>query len=32
MHKIDECVATADLAALTAVYRRILDRYFNNPP
>jgi succinyl-diaminopimelate desuccinylase len=32
MHKIDERVATADLAALTAVYRRILDRYFNNPP
>jgi succinyl-diaminopimelate desuccinylase len=28
MHKIDECVATADLAALTAIYRRILDRYF----
>jgi succinyl-diaminopimelate desuccinylase len=32
MHKIDECVATADLVALTAIYRRILDRYFNNPP
>jgi succinyl-diaminopimelate desuccinylase len=28
MHKIDECVATADLVALTAVYRSILDRYF----
>jgi succinyl-diaminopimelate desuccinylase len=28
MHKIDECVATADLVALTAVYGRILDRYF----
>jgi succinyl-diaminopimelate desuccinylase len=28
MHKIDECVAIADLVALTAVYRRILDRYF----
>src|SRR6266852_4186467 len=28
MHKIDECVATADLVRLTAVYRRILDRYF----
>ena len=28
MHKIDECVATDDLVALTAVYRRILDRYF----
>jgi succinyl-diaminopimelate desuccinylase len=31
MHKIDECVATADLVALTAVYRRILDRYFAAP-
>jgi succinyl-diaminopimelate desuccinylase len=28
MHKIDECVPTADLVALTAVYRRILDWYF----
>jgi succinyl-diaminopimelate desuccinylase len=28
MHKIDESVATADLVVLTAVYRRILDRYF----
>jgi succinyl-diaminopimelate desuccinylase len=28
MHKIDECVATADLVVLTAVYRRILERYF----
>lgn len=32
MHKIDECVATTDLLALTAIYRRILDRYFNSPP
>jgi succinyl-diaminopimelate desuccinylase len=31
MHKIDESVATADLVALTAVYRRILDRYFAAP-
>jgi succinyl-diaminopimelate desuccinylase len=31
MHKIDESVATADLVALTAVYRRILDRYFDVP-
>jgi succinyl-diaminopimelate desuccinylase len=31
MHKIDESVATADLVALTAVYRRILDRYFGAP-
>ena len=28
MHKIDERVATTDLVALTAIYRRILDRYF----
>jgi succinyl-diaminopimelate desuccinylase len=28
MHAIDERVATADLTALTAIYRRILDRYF----
>jgi succinyl-diaminopimelate desuccinylase len=27
MHQIDERVAVADLAALTAIYRRILDRY-----
>lgn len=27
-HKIDEQVATADLVALTAIYRKILDRYF----
>jgi succinyl-diaminopimelate desuccinylase len=28
MHKIDECVDTADLVTLTAIYRRLLDRYF----
>jgi succinyl-diaminopimelate desuccinylase len=28
MHKIDENVPTADLVALAAIYRRILDRYF----
>ena len=28
MHKIDECVATADLVALTAIYRQVLERYF----
>jgi acetylornithine deacetylase/succinyl-diaminopimelate desuccinylase-like protein len=28
MHQVDEHVATAELAALTAIYRRILDRYF----
>jgi len=28
MHKIDEHVATADLTALTAIYRRILEAYY----
>jgi len=28
MHKIDEHVATADLIALTAIYRRILEAYY----
>ncbi|NWG23310.1 MAG: succinyl-diaminopimelate desuccinylase [Pseudorhodoplanes sp.] len=28
MHAIDEQVPTADLVALTAIYRRILERYF----
>jgi succinyl-diaminopimelate desuccinylase len=28
MHQVDEHVPTAELAALTKVYRRILDRYF----
>lgn len=28
MHQVDECVPIADLMTLTAVYRRILDRYF----
>jgi len=32
MHKVDERVPTADLVALTAIYRRILERYFANPP
>jgi acetylornithine deacetylase/succinyl-diaminopimelate desuccinylase-like protein len=27
-HKIDEHVATADLVALTAIYGKILERYF----
>jgi succinyl-diaminopimelate desuccinylase len=31
MHKIDESVATADLVALAAICRRILDRYFDCP-
>jgi len=28
MHQVDECTSLADLATLTAVYRKILDRYF----
>jgi succinyl-diaminopimelate desuccinylase len=28
MHQTDECTPVADLALLTAVYRRILERYF----
>jgi succinyl-diaminopimelate desuccinylase len=28
MHQVDECTPVADLKMLTAVYRRILDRYF----
>ena len=28
MHTVDEHVATADLVALTAIYRKILERYF----
>jgi succinyl-diaminopimelate desuccinylase len=28
MHAVDECVPVADLVALTAVYRRIIEKYF----
>jgi succinyl-diaminopimelate desuccinylase len=28
MHQVDECVPVADLVALTAIYRRIIDKYF----
>ena len=28
MHQVDECTPVADLVALTAVYRRIIERYF----
>ena len=31
MHKIDENVPTDDLVALAAIYRRLLDRYFDRP-
>ena len=29
MHKVDECVATADLDQLALIYRRFLDSYFS---
>ena len=32
MHKVDECVAVADIAALTDIYAALLDAYFKNPP
>ncbi|HXY89027.1 MAG TPA: M20/M25/M40 family metallo-hydrolase, partial [Xanthobacteraceae bacterium] len=32
MHQIDEHVPLADLRALTLIYRRILERYFERPP
>jgi succinyl-diaminopimelate desuccinylase len=28
MHQVDECAPVADLVTLTAVYRRIIDKYF----
>jgi succinyl-diaminopimelate desuccinylase len=28
MHAVDECVAVADVQALTAIYRRLIDGYF----
>jgi succinyl-diaminopimelate desuccinylase len=28
MHQVDECSAVADLGILTAIYRRVLERYF----
>jgi succinyl-diaminopimelate desuccinylase len=32
MHQTDERVPLADLAALTAIYRRVLEKYFVSPP
>ncbi len=32
MHKADECVAVADIAALTDIYAALLKAYFQNPP
>jgi succinyl-diaminopimelate desuccinylase len=29
MHQVDECVPVADLVTLTAIYRRIIEKYFN---
>lgn len=31
MHKVDECVAVADLRRLAAIYRGVLDRWFARP-
>jgi succinyl-diaminopimelate desuccinylase len=28
MHAVDECAPIADLVALTAIYRRIIEKYF----
>jgi succinyl-diaminopimelate desuccinylase len=32
MHKVDECVPAAEIAALTDIYTAILKAYFANPP
>src|SRR5262245_26448286 len=32
MHQVDERTAVTDLATLTAVYRKVLDRYFDERP
>jgi succinyl-diaminopimelate desuccinylase len=32
MHRIDECVAVADIHRLTDIYVALLDAYFKNPP
>ena len=32
MHKIDECVPTADIEMLTRIYQSVLALYFANPP
>jgi acetylornithine deacetylase/succinyl-diaminopimelate desuccinylase-like protein len=28
MHAVDECAPVADLVKLTAIYRRIIEKYF----
>jgi len=32
MHKVDECVAVADIQLLADIYVALLDAYFKNPP
>jgi succinyl-diaminopimelate desuccinylase len=32
MHKVDECVAVAEIERLTDIYEAILEAYFANPP
>ncbi len=32
MHKADECVPVAEIETLTALYARVLEAYFANPP
>jgi succinyl-diaminopimelate desuccinylase len=32
MHKADECVPVAEIETLTALYARVLETYFANPP
>ena len=32
MHSVDECTPIADLVTLTAVYRRIIEKYFGDSP
>jgi succinyl-diaminopimelate desuccinylase len=29
MHQVDECAPLADFTTLTAIYRKVLDRYFS---
>jgi len=29
MHQVDECAPVADLTTLTAIYRRIIEKYFS---
>ena len=31
MHQVDECTPVPDLLTLTAIYRRIIERYFDGP-